>query len=237
MQPESESKRFRDANSSESLEWFFENPDFKDWDSSSSTEILQLGSKSRAENRRVYGWLLQTLLGRGATVIRVSCSVSLGFDQLQLVKPDEQACRVVRLLIRQLMDDDVSRLRYAMEHCPIEEIIERGPFSPMSETSILERLVRVLFYCMAAKPDQRFYLLVDGIDILGSATSELVKQLEKLHFNLKDSNHLDAPVAKIFFDTPPRSSTGPSKGNDPVSDRIRYIEKDKEMRGMVLGGH
>jgi hypothetical protein len=50
------------------------------------------------------------------------------FDQLHVAKPDEQVCRVIQLPIGQLMDDDISRLRYAMEHYPIAKVTKAKLF-------------------------------------------------------------------------------------------------------------
>lgn len=230
---ESHAKSLRDADSSVNLDWFFENPDFKNWDSSSYTEILQLGGKSKVENHRVYVLLLQTLLDRGANVIQASCSSSLGFDQLHAAKPEEQACRVVQLLIGQLIDGDDFRLRYAMEHHPISKITKAKLFPSKSEESMLGQMIRVLFCCLAARPDQQVYLLLDGIDILGPAMGQLVNRLGKLYSNLKDPDDMKTPVVKIFLDTPPRSSARPFKGHDQAGDSISYIEKDKEMKGVT----
>jgi hypothetical protein len=209
------------------LGWFFESTELNDWKSSPSTAILQLGGKSRPENHRVFERLSSELLEEGSKVVLVSCSPSLGF--LHKAKSEEQMLWVLQLLIRQLMNDNISRIRYAMSQYPLSELQKASLYTTKDE-KMLRHLHQVLFHSLSAEPG-RVYLLLDGIDALGRAMYRIVHELAQLHSKLMEPDQTYKPVVKLFFDTPPRSLSGLWKDLGGLLDQIAYIEKDKELKG------
>ena len=228
MQHEALSKEGEVNEGSENLEWFFESPDVESWDSTSSTEILQLGGKSRLENHQVFHRLQKSLLDRRFHVILVSCSLSHGFDQKAM--PNEQILRVIRSLICQLMNNDNSPVHYAMEHYPLSEIKQASIFTSNLE-NMLKHLLKVLFYSLISMPGRRVYLMLDEIDVLGPEMYRLVEGLSELRTQLLRQDAIEKPVVKIFFNTPPRNFSGLAKDLRRMLDKIPYIEKDKELKG------
>ncbi|KAF4470497.1 P-loop containing nucleoside triphosphate hydrolase [Fusarium albosuccineum] len=208
--------------------WFFDNPDFTDWDCDRLTKILQLGGQSKQENWTVFLELSKLLEDRGSTLIYFSSSFSEG-ERNGRLKPLEQSYRVLRSVISQLAGDDISLLLDLVGHEAMHGLTRAQPLS--QSNVMLNNLARLLYHLLVAQQEDRLYVLIDGLDVLGPEMGRFIDELLSLQETLRkpktDNRH--QPVVKIFISTPPQATVR-GLGQRAGKDDIIYIEKNKEMQ-------
>ncbi|KAF4969328.1 hypothetical protein FSARC_3402 [Fusarium sarcochroum] len=209
--------------------WFFDNLDFSDWDSDDLTKVLQLGGQNKQENGAVSLELLKLLRERGSRVIYYSSSVSEG-GRTGRLKPLEHSHRILRSVISQLAEGDLSLLLDLVGHEAMNELVTTQPL--LQSNAMTNSLTRLLYHLLAAQQGHRIYVLIDGLDVLGHEMGGFIGNLVSLQGTLRKTKtaQLCQPVVKIFISTPPRTR-GRVLGQRKETDGIIYIEKNKEMEG------
>ena len=212
------------------LGWFFDNPDFTDWDGNKSAAILQLGGQRKDENWTVFSELSRLLENRGSKYVCFSPSFSEP-EASRRLKPLEQGHRIFRAVISQLTEGDMSILLNLVGHEATHEMLRPQPSS--QDMSILKSLARLFYHLLAGQQDDRLYVLIDGLDILGHEIGRFVDELLLLLDRLREPEiaNPQQPVVKIFISTPPHTRPRTSDQRTKTA-KIVYIEKNKEMQGL-----
>ncbi|TQV96722.1 Ankyrin repeat-containing domain-containing protein [Cordyceps javanica] len=124
---------FKEEKPSVKHEWFFDSPDFIEWDEGSVTRILELGGQSRQENLTIFLELLRFLHDqREAKVIYFSPSFRED-EQSGRLKPLEHSHRLLRTLVSQLAEG-LFRLLY---HLLIGQSRERRVYVLIDSLEVL----------------------------------------------------------------------------------------------------
>ena len=178
------------------------------------------------KNTKIFWRLLGKLTGHGEKASYFFWSPSIGFDQSK--KPEDQALQIVRVLLRQLLDDSNSRLRYSMEQYPLSELTKAPTYLSRPEYA---NLFDVVFHSLVATPDSHIYLILDGIDVLGRETSRFLWIFLAIASKLKQLES-KAPAVKLFFATRPLNISQPSTDLEHLLDELPSIEKDKELKSV-----
>ncbi|KAI1124886.1 hypothetical protein F5Y10DRAFT_284664 [Nemania abortiva] len=206
-------------------DWFFDSPEFREWESNDSISLLWLGGKSSQENTRVVGCLLQRTLESKASLFHYTHNPAARNEKLS---PGAEILETVRELIRQIVEEECDRMLFAMNHYPRSKLTKSAPYSVSTQDWELRHLMTVLVYCLVAVPHQPTYLLVDGFNLSDANVNRFLGQLVRLLDDGRE-DHTNV-ILKVLFTSGPRSVPRPLSESDKRLASIPYIDKDKELQ-------
>ncbi|KAF9774000.1 hypothetical protein IL306_008073 [Fusarium sp. DS 682] len=230
--------------------WFFDNPDFSDWDHSSVPSILHLGGQSRHENWAIFLELSKLLEDRGSSMIYFSSLFPEG-ERNGVLKPLEYRHRLFRTLISQLAKGDMSLLLDLVGYDAMHEMIGAQRLSRSNTVS--KGLARLFYHILARQQEDRLYVLIDGLDVLGHQMGGFIDELISLQNKLRELKSANGyePVVKIFISTPPQIRSRaldektlystdfdarPGTVHDPDSSTYQWLEEDESYIGWESSG-
>ncbi|RYP49296.1 hypothetical protein DL768_004979 [Monosporascus sp. mg162] len=205
---------------SRDLDWFFESPEFNQWNSR-DFELLWL-SGIPGSGKTTLSFYLWDHLKRNRTytdtgdIVIFFCSTLFGIRSTA----ESQIAQVLAKIISQLLHSDQKRLELVVQQCPMPELLrQRIPISPSQP--FLNGLWKILSASVVAVPSRPVIIIIDGIEVLRSeeARQMFLQNLLQLKNEVKSKG---VRGSKIFITSVPfhdikKALTG-----------VLNIEKDKE---------
>ncbi|RYO97166.1 hypothetical protein DL765_011288 [Monosporascus sp. GIB2] len=207
---------------SQDLDWFFESPEFNQWNSHDS-ELLWL-SGIPASGKTTLSFYLSDRLKRNRTY------TNAGDIVISLCSPpsetrataENQIAQVLGTIISQLLHSDRKRLELVVQQCPMPEQ-PRHPTPSSPPQPFLNELWKILSASVMAVPSRPVIIIIDGIDEVRTeeARQMFLQNLLQLNNEVKSKG---VRGFKVFI------TSRPFDDIKKALNGVLNIEKDKEWK-------
>ncbi|KAI2621919.1 hypothetical protein GGS26DRAFT_255256 [Hypomontagnella submonticulosa] len=174
----------------EDFDWFFESPEFEQWQSSGSAFLSLFGPPDSGKTFLSIH-LQQRIVSNQTYNTNEDIAIYLSLPVLDVEEtPEIQTMRLLGTLISQLLRKDNGRLKLVFQRCPLPELsnFKDFPNLPLEQQPLLNKLWETLSTSVTAVPSRQIILIIDGIDSLKTEQSRQIFLRNLIHLHREASS-------------------------------------------------